>query len=754
MIKWDRVNGSVGNYRTGQWIGVPDDENSGIILEYETDLDSTVIKLDGNLPKGILEYNQPENHRTILRGLVGAYDIYKTYKFVFRAQSLDETEVDDTYCELIVDNTKTFEGEEIGWKTKPSDFPSELESLTQVSFQFELNTDIGNQNFFKVYGELPPGLTLDPNGYLSGTIEIVEEAKEYRFVIRCEVSGEIEDEVKTLTFDSEEFVVNVVPMQGEMVNPIFLNNNKYLANIDYNKYVSINVKAWISPSYPIRYSIVEGELPFGLTLNQYTGIISGVNLEQNEKYFDFRIRATCEATGGSSEKDYQLSTNLQTYIKDIVTPESGTKFGPYRVGEKVYEEIIVENKNFYYTFDSRDVSRVLPKGLSLSYERRQIDTERLQTVMIISGIVEPQREKTERFTLRWFRDIVSRSADYSIEIRIGKESQLSKLYVQLPHEFLQDWIEQYEAFGELSRETASTDISDIVSENIIYNGEVKYVHRQFDKNVLNYNNDVYGLRYLPKIYLRNVFKTSVEHVEDELGTYEYPLSFSLSNIKYKEYYEYDENGENGVLKYYVIYRDVIDNGFGHISKEFNKETEEGTESTKTIELTSPTFDILKEKLDSISDIEDEKLEWEDDEWSPKLILMYLRPDGLGNVLQVINQLNERFVDKKYSSQYICSESYFPNIVKDEVYWFFTYFQQQPTLDWRSGVYNGNTIIQPILEDSELPEVTDYNLITDENTEDYPNFDIITDSNTKDIEGNEIGSVNLKTDVQIVILDPE
>ena len=50
--------------------------------------------------------------------------------------------------------------------------------------------------------------------------------------------------------------------------------------------------------------------------------------------------------------------------------------------------------------------------------------------MIISGIVEPQREKTERFTLRWFRDIVSRSADYSIEIRIGKESHLSKLYIE------------------------------------------------------------------------------------------------------------------------------------------------------------------------------------------------------------------------------------------------------------------------------------------------------------------------------------
>ena len=134
--------------------------------------------------------------------------------------------------------------------------------------------------------------------------------------------------------------------------------------------------------------------------------------------------------------------------------------------------------------------------------------------------------------------------------------------------------------------------------------------------------------------------------------------------------------------------------------------------------------------------------------------MYLRPDGLGNVLQMINRLNEKFVNKKYYSQYVCSESYFPNIVPDNIYWFFTYFQHQPTLDWRNRKYEGNTIIQPMLVDPELPDVTNYNLLTDEETEDYSSFELMTEDNTRDIDGNFFGSVNLQTEVQLVILDPE
>ena len=162
MIIWNHINGVIGSYRTGQWVGNQDDPNSGIIITYDTDKESSVFLLDGQVPNAVAPYFQPENHRVILRGIVQASDIYRTYKFVFRAETVDG-EIDDTYCEFLVDNTINEAGESLGWKTSQSDIPDNwqsysqpviIEGTTSRQMRFELNSSAGKQNFYKIFGEL------------------------------------------------------------------------------------------------------------------------------------------------------------------------------------------------------------------------------------------------------------------------------------------------------------------------------------------------------------------------------------------------------------------------------------------------------------------------------------------------------------------------------------------------------------------------------------------------------------------------
>ena len=339
MIVWNRVNGSIGTYQSGDWIGYPDNPESGVVLTYTADERTNAYLLDGMLPPGVSLISDEANKRVMISGPINggntiqegpyslddlshsitinsiiyipdgeedddddddddeesgesgssdSYDdsldnrssnsyryvarrlrfreayegeitgydtyppalkkwsliklnysgtdvwftvsdldlstgyiklekksvdipveigsvwyireidytesvanseLYKTYKFVVRVESLDKTIQDDTYCEIVVDNTKNRDGEELAWLTKQSDLPDNLRSLSQVGFRFKLNNNIGTQTFYTIVGDIPPGLSLDTDGYLNGVINILFEETEYRFIIRCDVVG-------------------------------------------------------------------------------------------------------------------------------------------------------------------------------------------------------------------------------------------------------------------------------------------------------------------------------------------------------------------------------------------------------------------------------------------------------------------------------------------------------------------------------------------------------------------------------------
>lgn len=789
MIYWNHANGVVGTYRTGEWVGEQDLYETGIILTYSSTKKSKVFQLDGNIPNGIGLYLEPEKNRVVLHGIVQVSDIYNTYKFVLRAESEDGSEVDDLYCEFIVDNTINIDGEALGWKTTQADIPDTWTSYSQPvvvngssssQMIFQLNSSVGNQTFYKIFGELPPGIQIETNGYLTGVFEGVEEPTKYDFTVRCDVSGLYNGTVKTFTFDREFYII--VNPATDMINPVFINDNLFLNNIDYGTYVEFNVSAFIIPSHIITYAITKGNLPAGLSLGTYSGAITGYCLETSENKFEFEVTAYCDDTGGQSSHIYQIGTNVTHYLSDKIIPENGSAFSAWKIGDYVYQEIIIENSEHYYTFNTNELYKVLPTGLAVSFFYKQISADQFQSICIISGQLQPQSEGTRSFTLYWERENIRRSASFTMTILTGKSSDLSKLYVQLPHEFLSDWVEQYEVFttlpennvyGDFKREYAIDEDGNVIVDSngnpvplydeygspvIDYNNRNPDEIREFDNLVYNLNTDVYAFKYLPKIYLVNSCSLSDEELDNVVGSYNYPLSFHLSNIKYSEY-----KNKNGELVYYVLYRDVIDDGFGeaHTGKkrisvdadnniiyDDNGQVQYIYDDSSIITYTSPTFSDLRDKIlaaDSsktgISNT-DELLEWQNS-WSPILILMYIRPNALTRVLTLLNQFNDRFISKRYTAQYLCKEPYFTNSFKESVIWFQSYNSLNPVKDWRDGQYYGNTPIQPLNPYPEMPTVQKYNIITDYNTQNYPEYNIITDSND-----------SLVTEDQLIISDPE
>lgn len=778
MIIWNHINGVIGSYRTGQWVGNQDDPNSGIIITYDTDKESSVFLLDGQIPNAVAPYFQPENHRVILRGIVQASDIYRTYKFVFRAETTDG-EIDDTYCEFLVDNTINEAGESLGWKTSQSDIPDNwqsysqpviIEGTTSRQMRFELNSSAGKQNFYKIFGELPPGISLSSDGYLTGTFEGVEESTRYDFTIRCDVTGVFDDEIRTLTFDRDFYII--VNPASEMINPVFLNDNLFLNNIDYGNYGEFNVSAFIIPSQVLRYEITKGELPASLQLGRFNGIISGYCTEVGEKRFEFEVTCYCDATGGQASHTYQIGTNSIEYSADIVYPESGSAFSYWRVGDYVYQEIVIENSEHYYTFDTKELYRVIPKGLAVSYLYRQAGDEKYQSVCIISGLLQPQTESSTTFDLYWSYGNIKRGASFTMTVLMGKSADLAKLYIQLPHEFLEDWVEQYEVFtqlpectvyGEFHHDYLLDENGDIVVDsngNPVPDEDSELTRdtialRQFDNMVYNLNTDVYAFKNLPKIYLRNSSTLSQEQVDEIIGTFDYPLDFKLSGLQYAEY-----RNSNGELVYYVIYRDIIENGFGEITVKYAGKGVPQLDAdgnplldadghiiytypeADSKNITLPTFEELRNRINSIETEDDELLEWEKS-WSPKLVLMYVRPNALTQVLALLNQYNSKFIEKRYIAQYICREPYFYGQFKDSVCWFQSYNAMNPVQDWRDGQYLGNTPIQPLNPYPEMPVVQNYNIITDKETPNFPEYNIATES----------GDV-LITDLQVIIPDPE
>lgn len=146
-----------------------------------------------------------------------------------------------------------------------------------------------------VSGLLPPGMTLNANGTISGSSNSIGT---YEFTVRASDGfGSID---KTFTIN----ITNDTPVWQTAGGSI----GAWEADISH----SFNFLATDPNNDPVTYTLVSGSLPAGVTLSS-DGMLSGTPTEAN--VFNFTIAAS-DNRGGSTERSFTLTVEKPSYSGD------------------------------------------------------------------------------------------------------------------------------------------------------------------------------------------------------------------------------------------------------------------------------------------------------------------------------------------------------------------------------------------------------------------------------------------------------
>jgi hypothetical protein len=163
------------------------------------------------------------------------------------------------------------------WQT-PSGFLGKIAELEFYNFQFEASDpDQQDVTFSLIAGRLPSGLQLTSTGYtygqpadnfkISGTPRAVNQDVDFKFTIRAQ-SG-----TNTRAITDRTFTITIT---GNRVPTITTNTEPLGIFLDGTQ-IDITLEAVDLDNDPLSWTLIDGELPPGLTLST-DGVVSGIVL--------------------------------------------------------------------------------------------------------------------------------------------------------------------------------------------------------------------------------------------------------------------------------------------------------------------------------------------------------------------------------------------------------------------------------------------------------------------------------------------
>ena len=156
----------------------------------------------------------------------------------------------------------------VSWAARINTLSPLPDGIVGVPYSFMLSAYGDEPIWWHLGGNLPPGLSLDANGMLSGT---PTEAGTYSFSVQAANASGFENRLYDLTVYQMPVITTTILGYARL-------GRTYSAQLT------------ATGSMPITWFITDGNLPTGLSLNQSTGIISGTPVEGGS--FTFTIVAT------------------------------------------------------------------------------------------------------------------------------------------------------------------------------------------------------------------------------------------------------------------------------------------------------------------------------------------------------------------------------------------------------------------------------------------------------------------------------
>ena len=481
------------NWITAQGILLKDYEEApvnNIFIQVEPTT-SIIKKIAGEYPLNMdLVYVEPGKYQLIsTTGKLPIVNEETTYYFTLRAENEDEHS--DRWFGITILNKQT------DWDMPETYF--EYSETSYVSLQMKLLNAQGNEEFFKISGEMPPSLLINKSGLIYGIVDEQDKEKTFYFTI-----GVRRDDNIILTKD---FSIKVVKLSS-LNEPIWITEAGFLGVLEYDESSNLFVKAYDPNGLPITYTLSTSgndNLPPGLSLDENTGKITG---RLSTRYTDTR-NFTINVTNGdyTVSRDFYINTNVISENNKIEWV-SESLLGNIAIGNNVYIQLETNSKK---TVNYTIVSGNLPAGLSFS------------STGSINGVLEYQEIKPYSFIVEASNGSNVIQKEFTINVIKGLGQNALKCFYYINNEYMVEYNEMKNSFD---TETAYQPLNskyDINTKPRLDICTLNCFDKILLKHILNFNStDSYHWKRTVKQDFNNIYSVyykELQEVNSDSNTY-------------------------------------------------------------------------------------------------------------------------------------------------------------------------------------------------------------------------------------------
>ena len=481
------------NWITAQGILLKDYEEApvnNIFIQVEPTT-SIIKKIAGEYPLNMdLVYVEPGKYQLIsTTGKLPIVNEETTYYFILRAENEDE--YSDRWFGITILNKQT------DWDMPETYF--EYSETSYVSLQMKLLNAQGNEEFFKISGEMPPSLLINKSGLIYGIVDEQDKEKTFYFTI-----GVRRDDNIILTKD---FSIKVVKLSS-LNEPIWITEAGFLGVLEYDESSNLFVKAYDPNGLPITYTLSTSgndNLPPGLYLDENTGKIKGRLSTRYTDTWNFTINVT---NGDYTvSRDFYINTNVISENNKIEWV-SESLLGNIAIGNNVYIQLETNSKK---TVNYTIVSGNLPAGLSFS------------STGSINGVLEYQEIKPYSFIVEASNGSNVIQKEFTINVIKGLGQNALKCFYYINNEYMVEYNEMKNSFD---TETAYQPLNskyDINTKPRLDICTLNCFDKILLKHILNFNlTDSYHWKRTVKQDFNNIYSVyykELQEVNSDSNTY-------------------------------------------------------------------------------------------------------------------------------------------------------------------------------------------------------------------------------------------
>ena len=373
----------------------------------------TYSLIAGRLPEGV----QVNTNGTIegipisvadFRGVPSEVSENTTSKFVIRVTDTEDRIADRTF-------TLTVSGQDKPeWVTDAGSI-GEFFDGTEFDFQFEAE-DLDPSDtiqFSLLTGEFPNGLTLADNGRLYGFILPISSTVDYNFTLQISDGKDVAlrefsmtvNSRSVMTADSIEYTADSTIITTDLIpiySPYIENNVASIGSFRHDNYFAYKFEGKDPIGDQIKYEVVWGSLPLGLTLDSDTGWLYGylgiVGL--TEETFNFGIQVYKATNPSIKSLIYYTAMSVRGEVETGVTWLTESFLGTIDNGaiSTFYVEASHPDATLQYRILSGSDSK-LPQGLTLESSGNIVGQVSFKTFSLDGGTTTFDSEHETRLVI-------------------------------------------------------------------------------------------------------------------------------------------------------------------------------------------------------------------------------------------------------------------------------------------------------------------------------------------------------------------